>query len=136
MAQPKTRKERIAEYGSFLLCPAKGVWCSEMDSDDGICRRSPCYREDAAYLAEQELREQRMQENARREQAEREKERLSPPAPVRRQAKTRAQLLEEEIERKESHAERLYRLNRPRAADKAMNEAMALRRQLRKVKGA
>lgn len=136
MMQPKTRKERIAEYGSFLLCPAKGVWCSEMDSDDGICRRVPCYREDAAYLAEQEKRERRMQENARREQEEREKERLSPPAPVRRQAKTRAQLLEEEIERKEAYAERLYRLSRPRAAGRVMGEAMALRRELRKVKGA
>lgn len=134
--QSKSRKQRVAEYGSFLFCPVKDTICSALDNDDGICREAPCYLERPGYREKQEQIARNVAENARREWEEREKERLEPPAPIRRQTKTKEQLLEEEIARKEKYAEHLYSRNRPKAANAVMSDAMILRRQLKKTKGA
>lgn len=136
MMQPKTRKERVAEYGSFLYCPKKDTLCSDMDSDDGICVRSVCYLEDPEYIKLQERIAEKIRENARREQEEKAKEIQSPPAPIRRQTKTGVQLLEEQIKKREAKARSLYRANKPRAADSVMRDVMALQAKLRKMRGA
>lgn len=132
----KTRKERVAEYGSFLYCPDKDTICSAMDNDDGICRRTLCYLEDPEYLKRQERIRRNVEANARQEREKRIKENEVPPAAIRRQIKSSAQILEEQIRRKEEKARRLYRANKPRAADSVMREVMTLQARLRKVKGA
>lgn len=136
MMQPKTRKERVAEYGSFLYCPKKDTICSEMDNDEGICGRQLCHLEDPAYLRLQERIRRNVAENAERERLQRLAEKNEKPAPIRRQTKTRTDILEEKIEQKESWARHLYKNNKPRAADSVMRDVMALRKQLKDMKGA
>jgi len=140
MMQPKSRKERVAEYGSFLYCPERDRLCFALNNDEGICERKseqePCFIDDPKWLAKQEEIEINLQENARREQEEKAKEMQSPPAPIRRQTKTGVQLLEEQIRRREAKARSLYRANKPRAADSVMREVMALQAKLRKMRGA
>ena len=136
MMQPKSRKERIEEYGSFLFCPDKETLCFAINNDEGICERALCYLEDPEYIAQQKRIAKTMEENVRREQAEREREKLNPPAPIRRQTKTKEQNLQEQIRIKEEKARYLYRTNKPRAADNLMHEVTRLRGQLLKIKEA
>lgn len=135
MIQPKSRRERIEEYGSFLFCPEKNRLCFAMDNDEGICERALCFIEDPAYIKQQERIEQNMKENAAREREVRKREKLDPPAPIRRQTKSKTDLLEQEIELKQNKAKYLYRVNKPRAADNIMHEVTMLRKQLLRVKG-
>ena len=88
-----------------------------------------CLLEDPEYLALQE----RIEENRRKNQMAEKKE--EPPR-IRRQTKSRAQILEEEIQRKEKYARTCYRANRPRAGDNATYEIVRLRAKLRELKGA
>lgn len=134
--QPKSRKERIKEYGSFLFCPNKDTLCFAINNEDGICERALCYLEDPEYIAQQKRIAKTMEENARREWEEKQREKLNPPAPIRRQTKTKAQYLQEQIETKEEKARYLYRTNKPRAADSLMHEVTRLRSQLLKIKEA
>ena len=134
--QPKSREERIKEYGSFLFCPEKDTLCFGMDNPEGICERALCFLEDPEYIAQQKRIAKTMEENVRREWEEKERERLDPPAPIRRQTKTKAQYLQEQIENKEKQARYLYRTNKPKAADNVMHEVTRLRGQLLKIKEA
>ena len=136
MMQPKSREERIKEYGSFLYCPEKETLCFGMDNPEGICERVLCFLEDPAYIEQQRRIERTREENARRELEEKKRGKASPPAPIRRQTKTKAQLLEEEISSKESKARYLYRMNKPRAADSIMREVNMLRSRLLEMKEA
>lgn len=134
--QPKSRKQRIEEYGSFLFCPDKDTLCFGMDNPEGVCERALCFLEDPEYIAQQKKITKTMEENVRREWEEKEREKLDPPAPIRRQTKTKAQYLQEQIENKEKLARHLYRTNKPRAADNIMHEVTRLRGQLLKIKEA
>lgn len=136
MMQPKSRKQRIEEYGSFLFCPEKDTLCFGMDNPEGICERALCFLEDPEYIAQQKRIAKTMEENVRKEQAEREREKLKPPAPIRRQTKTKAQYLQEKIQYKEEKARSLYRANKPKAADSIMHEVTILRGKLQKMKEA
>lgn len=131
--QAKSRKERVKEYGSFLYCPDKDTLCFAMNNEDGICKRTPCFLEDPEYIALQQRIAKNMEDNAQRERAEKLREKLNPPAPVRRQTKTREQTLREQIISKEKRARYLYRINKPKAADNLMHEVTMLRRQLLKI---
>lgn len=122
------RKSRFREYGSFLCCPRKDCLCFGRDTDQE-CKHAKCLLEDPEYLELQE----RIEENRRKNQMAEKKE--EPPR-IRRQTKSRAQILEEEIQRKEKYARACYRSNRPRAGDNATYEIVRLRAKLRELKGA
>lgn len=135
MLKPKTRSERVKEYGSFLYCSGKDTLCSDLDNDDGLCRRSLCYLEDPDYITMQKRIKRNVEENARRENERKAIEKKTPSAPIRRQTKTSWQILEEQIESREASARRLYKANKPKAADSIMREVMVLRGKLRNMKG-
>jgi len=122
------RKSRFREYGSFLYCPRKDCLCFGRDTDQD-CKHAKCLLEDPEYLALQ----RGIEENRRKNQMTEKKE--EPPR-IRRQTKSRAQILEEEIQRKEKYARTCYRANRPRAGDNATYEIVRLRAKLRELKGA
>lgn len=131
--KPEIRKMKMEKYGSILFCPEKSVLCFGTDTDDGSCRHKSCLLDDPAYLKKQNEIKERIAVNARREQERRKIEHHDPPAPIRRQRKSAADMLREQIERKERFARTLYRENKPRRADAIMHEVMALQAKLRKL---
>ena len=122
------RKSRFREYGSFLYCPRKDCLCFGRDTDQE-CKHDSCILEDPEYQALQ----RRIEENRRKNQTAEKKE--EPPR-IRRQTKSRAQILEEEIRKTEKYARACYRANRPRAGDNATYKIVRLRAKLRELKGA
>lgn len=131
--KPEIRKMKMEKYGSILFCPEKNTLCFGTDTEDGNCKHEHCLLDDPAYLKKQEEIEERIAVNARREQERRKTEHHDPPAPIRRQRKSAADMLREQIERKERFARTLYRENKPRRADAVMHEVMALQAKLRKL---
>lgn len=123
----KVRRERFEKYGSFLFCPAKSTLCFGRITD-GECKHSACLLDDPEYQALQK----RIEENRRKNQTVKKDE---SPQRIRRQTKSRAQILEEEIARKEKYARACYRANQPRAGDNATYEIVRLRAKLRELKG-
>lgn len=131
--KPEIRKMKVEKYGSFLYCPAKDVLCFGTDTEDGTCRHDICLLDDPKYVKQQEQIEQRRKANAKREREERLKEIKDPPAPIRRQRKGAADVIREQIDRKERFARTLYRENKPRKADRIMHEVMTLQAKLRRL---
>lgn len=123
----KIRRERFEKYGSFLFCPAKSTLCFGRITD-GECKHSACLLDDPEYQALQK----RIEENRRKNQTVKKDE---SPQRIRRQTKSRAQILEEEIARKDKYARACYRANQPRAGDNATYEIVRLRAKLRELKG-
>lgn len=132
--KPEIHKEKVKKYGSFLYCPQRDCLCFGCDTDDGTCGRQTCCLDDPEYIKLQKRIKENMRINARKEREEREAEKKNPPAPIRRQRKSAADVLREQIARKEALAVRLYRENKPKKADAVMREAMALRAKLRRLK--
>lgn len=132
---PEIREERVKKYGSFLFCPEKNTLCFGTDTEDGNCKHEHCLLEDPAYIKKQKEIDERIRENDRREREERRREAQEPPAPARHQRKSAADMLREQIERKERFARTLYRENKPRRADVVMHEIMTLQAKLRKLDG-
>lgn len=129
--QPEIYKERVKKYGSFLWCPERSISCFGIDTPDGTCKHRVCLLEDPRYLAEQKKIAENIRRNAEREKAEREKEKMDPPAPIRKQNKTRAEILRAKIKEKERLAERLYAQNRPDKAEDVIFEIKQLSYQLK-----
>lgn len=123
----KIRTERFEKYGSFLFCPKRKVLCFGRDTDEE-CKHASCLLDNPEYQALQK----RIAENRRKNQTVKKDE---SPQRIRRQTKSRAQILEEEIQRKEKYARSCYRANQPRAGDNATYEIVRLRAKLRKLKG-
>lgn len=134
MMKPEIRKERVEKYGSFLFCPKKNTLCYGTYTRDGSCKHEKCLLEDPAYIKKQIEIEQRIKENHLREIEERNRKDESPPAPIRRQTKSKIELLEEEIRNKENYARSCYRHNNPKRGDAAIHEVIRLQAQLRKIK--
>lgn len=130
---PEIRKMKVEKYGSFLFCPEKEVLCFGIYTPDGSCKHKSCLLEDQAYIKKQKEIDERIRENDRREREERRREAQEHLAPIRRQRKSAADMLREQIERKERFARTLYRENKPRKADRVMHEVMTLQAKLRKL---
>jgi len=135
MMQPEVRRERVEKYGSFLFCPKRETICFHINTPEGICERQICCKDDPEYIKQQNKIEENRRKNAEKEHLEREAEKLDPPTPIRRQTKSKIDLLEKTIAAKEKKAQQLYRSNKPKLADSMMQEVMILRRQLKQTKG-
>lgn len=137
MMQAEIRKERITKYGSFLWCPERNTLCFGINTPAGTCKYSRCLLDDPAYIAKQAEIDRRIQENARRERLEKAQGKIDKEKQIiRRQTQTREELIEKEIAYAEAKARRLYRDNKPRAADLLMHKVMKLNAELRKMRGA
>lgn len=130
---PEIRKMKVEKYGSFLFCPNKEVLCFGTYTPDGSCKHGKCLLEDPAYLKKQKEIKKNMEENNLREQARRKAEHDDPPAQIRRQQKSKIDMLREQVRKKEELAKKLYHDNKPKRGDAVMHEAMLLQGKLRKI---
>lgn len=121
----KIRKERFEKYGSFLFCPARSVLCFGRMTD-AECKHDACLLDDPEY----QLLQKRIAENQKKNQ---QREHEEPPK-IRRQTKTRIEILEEQIKRKDEEARAAYRANYPKEGDRIINEVIRLQGLLRQEK--
>lgn len=125
MMRPEVRDEHIKKYGSFLRCPERGNLCTGINAPDGICRRNPCFLDDPEYIKLQEQIEARRRElDNRRSAKETVEQKRSDPAKE----------LAGYTARRENTARRYYRENRPKQADRIMQEVLMLQARLRTMK--
>lgn len=128
MMREDIRKERVAKYGSFLYCAHRDAICSFMDNELAVCPRVECILDDPEYIALQERIERNRLKNNKQEEKEE-------PHPNRKEPKqkpmTRREYLLEQIRRKEALSERLYRENKPKAADMVFRQAQIMKGELR-----
>lgn len=135
MMQAEIRKERIKKYGSFLWCPKRSTLCFGINTSEGTCKYSHCLLDDPAYIAKQAEIERRIQENARRERLEKAEEKAKRQKPIiRRQTKTKEEVLSEKIERLEHKIQQAYQKGRMREGDILTNELLRLNAEMRKIK--
>lgn len=119
----KIRKERFEKYGSFLFCPKRNILCFGRDTDEE-CKHASCLLDDPDY---QDL-QKRIEENQKKnQQQECEKEHTR----IRKQTKTKIELIEEAIKKKDKEARAAYRANRPDIGDLITNEVIRLQGLLR-----
>ena len=119
----KIRKERFEKYGSFLFCPKRNVLCFGRDTDKE-CKHVSCLLDDPEYQALQKRIEENQKKN---QQQEWEEEHTR----IRKQTKTKTELIEEAIEKKDKEARAAYRANRPDIGDLITNEVIRLQGLLR-----
>lgn len=122
----KIRKERFEKYGSFLFCPKRKVLCFGRDTDEE-CKHASCLLDDPEYQALQKRIEENQKKN---QQQECEKEHTR----IRKQTKTKIELIEEAIKKKDKEARAAYRANYPKEGDRIINEVIRLRGLLRQEK--
>lgn len=130
--QPEIRKERVMKYGSFLYCPIKDTLCCGRDTEDGACGYDTCILDDPSYIEKQKKIEENRRRNEAKNEASREEEKN---IYIRRQTKTKEDLIREELVKLENKAAYLYRKNKPKAADSVMHDVVKLRNKLIRMRG-
>lgn len=135
MIQAEIRKERIKKYGSFLYCPERGGLCFGIDTPTGICKYDICLLDNPEYIAKQAEIDRRIQENAERERLEKDEGKAERQKPIiRRQTKTKEDILNDKIERLEYKIQQAYRRGRTREGDALTQELLRLNAEMRKIK--
>lgn len=128
----EARQEHIARFGSFLYCPERDNYCffmAEVWDTGEKCSRAPCIVDDPEYIKLQERIEKNRER--RRKEAMKAAEEKEERAQIRRQTKSRKDVMLERMHALEKESEAAYRRNRPRIGAEKLEKAMALRRQLR-----
>ena len=135
MMQVEIRKERIKKYGSFLWCPERSCLCFGIDTPSGVCKYDICLLDNPEYIAKQAEIDRRIQENAERERLEKAEEKAERQKPIiRRQTKTKEDILNDKIERLEYKIQQAYRRGRTREGDALTRELLRLNAEMRKIK--
>lgn len=129
MMNEDVRKQRVAQYGSFLFCPEWDTVCDFRNTPDGSCGRSLCVREDPEYIRLQ----MRIEENRRRNEAMGVNAPEAPQTNIRTQNKTDKDLLKDLIWQKEKEARRCYERGWTRKGDSLTYEIIRLNTRLREM---
>lgn len=114
-----------------IYCEKEDCWCGNIDINNGSCKASRCPIHDKEYIQEQEKRKERLQQLHQKELDRKEKEAKDPPAPIRRQTKTKEELLQEKITSKKRLVNRYYRKAKPQKAVQIDLEVNRLERELK-----
>lgn len=133
MMREDIRKERVAKYGSFLVCPQRDTLCSNMEErwKTGCdCSLKPCILDDPEYIALKEKQKRNMQKRLIEERELLEEEKNA--APIRRQTKTWEELQHRKIARLEAESRRAYRKNMTGTGERKLHEAIMMRKELRR----
>ena len=99
--------------------------CFGRDTDEE-CKHASCLLDNPDYQDLQKRIEENQKKNQQREHEE--------PPKIRRQTKTRIEILEEQIKRKDKKARTAYRANYPKEGDRIINEVIRLQGLLRQEK--
>lgn len=114
-----------------IYCEKEDCWCGNVDISNGNCKASRCPIHDEKYIQEQEQRRERLQQLHQQELNRKEREKKDPPAPIRRQSKTKEELLQEKITSKKRLVNRYYRRGKPKKAVQVDLEVHRLERELK-----
>ena len=118
---------------SIIYCQQRDTLCLGIDyTGDGKCKYKDCILEDPGYQQRQEtirFRREELREKHRKDRAE---ERAAA-ANIRSQTKTREELLQEEVRRRELRMNRYYTRGWTRLADKESRELASLEREIRRT---
>lgn len=114
-----------------IYCEKEDCWCGNIDINNGSCKASRCPIHDKEYIQEQEKRKERLQQLHQKELDRKEKEAKDPPAPIRRQTKTKDELLQEKINSKKRLVNRYYRKAKPKKAVQVDLEVNRLEREMK-----
>lgn len=128
----EARQEHIARFGSFLYCPERDNYCffmAEVWDTGEKCSRAPCIVDDPEYIKLQERIEKNRER--RRKEAMKAAEEKEERTPIRRKTKSRKDKMLERIYALEKESETAYKRNKPRIGAEKLEQAIALRRQLR-----
>ena len=115
----------------IIYCEKEDCWCGNIDTSNGSCKASRCPIHDEKYIQEQEQRRERLQQLHQQELNRKEREKKDPPAPIRRQSKTKEELLQEKITSKKRLVNRYYRRGKPKKAVQVDLEVHRLERELK-----
>lgn len=115
----------------LLYCEARNTDCMEMYLGGGICKRTTCVRDDPVYLEKERKKEERRQE-LYQASLRHKKEEQEAAKKIRRQTRTKADQIREEITYKRGQMERYYTRGLTKLGDKASRELAALERRLEK----
>lgn len=135
MMQAEIRKKENRKGESMFRCWERSTLCTKIDSASGTCTLDSCLIDDPTHIAEQALIEKNRQINAERERLERKRERAEGEKPIiRRQTKTKEDILNNKIERLENRIQQAYRRGRTREGDVLTRELLRLNAEMRKIK--
>ena len=119
------RRARVKKYGSVLYCPDRDTLCSFLDNELAICPRIQCILDDPEHKAlERRIKRNRIinEKNFVPEEKQ---------TNIRTQNRTKQQTVLDRIKKEEALAERLYKKNRPNAAEAALMRAEILKGELK-----
>lgn len=118
---------------SIIYCPERDTLCLGIDyTGTGTCKYSDCILDDPGYQKRQEAIRQRRAELQSKHRSIRAEEQAVA-ANIRSQTKTREELLQEEIDRREQRMNRYYTKGWTRLAEKESRELASLERELRRT---
>lgn len=115
----------------LLYCAAKNTDCMEIYLGGGTCKRATCVRDDPEYLAKEQAKEVRRRELYKKSLRHK-KEEQEAARKIRRQTRTKADQLREEITHKRRQMERYYTRGLTKLGNKASRELADLERRLEK----
>lgn len=117
----------------IIYCQERDTLCLGIDYlGDGTCKHESCILDDPNYQKQQEAIRKRRAELQSKQRRIRDEERAAA-ANIRSQTKTREQMLQEEIKRRELRMNRYYTRGWTRLADKECRELASLERELRRT---
>lgn len=112
-----------------IYCEKEDTWCWNVDTDSGCCtKQSLCPVHDPECIAQQERAEKRMQDAYKKKMAKR-KNKKEEPQKIRRQTKTKLELIDEAIERKKEIITYYYEKGKPKKALRVDLEVARLKKE-------
>ncbi len=115
------------------------LWCEERQTDcfgmygTAVCQYPSCLLDDLEYIEKEKAKEARRQQLFEKEQGIKADEKEAA-GRIRRQVKTKVDILQDEVNYKRKQMERFYTRGMTRLGDKASRELADLERQLEKAK--
>lgn len=115
------------------------LWCEDRHTDcfgmygTDHCQYAGCVLDDPKYIEKEEEKERRRQELYEKETGNKAEEKVAATL-IRRQTKTKVDILQDEVNYKRKQMERFYTRGMTRLGDKASRELAELERKLEKAK--
>lgn len=135
MIQAEIRKKENRKGESMFRCWERNTTCFKIDPTSGTCTRGVCLLDDPEHIAQEARIEKNRQKNAERERIERAREKAERENPIiRRQTKTKDEILRDKIIRVENQIQQAYRRGRTRKGDALTKELLRLNAEMRKIK--
>lgn len=136
---PSERRENQLKLGKavtwpeagIIYCTRKCVWCMSVDTKNGECTADECNIESQEYISKQRTIDKKLNENYKKSILQKTQEKQEP-IKIRRQTKTREEIITEKIATLNKRVAWCYKNSKPRRAERLENEIYRLQRELEK----